>query len=179
MAGTLTVQNLQGPSSGANANKIIVPSGQTLHAAGHVVQVAHGTQAGNSNTSTSTAWQDTGLSVSITPTSDTSKILVFASTIVGINSSPSLRARIDLRLTNSDVSEISFESRYQGTDDQSTGNLAVISSPHGYFSPASTSAQTYKVQARPANGSSNETDEMYLSWYTGGTQTITAMEIAQ
>ena len=32
MAGTLTVQNLQGPSSGANANKIIVPSGQTLDA---------------------------------------------------------------------------------------------------------------------------------------------------
>ena len=30
MAGTLTVQNLQGPSSGANANKIIVPSGQTF-----------------------------------------------------------------------------------------------------------------------------------------------------
>ena len=30
MAGTLTVQNLQGPSSGANANKIIVPSGQTI-----------------------------------------------------------------------------------------------------------------------------------------------------
>ena len=34
MAGTLTVQNLQGPSSGANANKIIVPSGQTLEVAG-------------------------------------------------------------------------------------------------------------------------------------------------
>jgi hypothetical protein len=34
MAGTLTVQNLQGPSSGANANKIIVPSGQTLDASG-------------------------------------------------------------------------------------------------------------------------------------------------
>lgn len=30
MAGTLTVQNLQGPSSGANANKVIIPSGQTL-----------------------------------------------------------------------------------------------------------------------------------------------------
>ena len=30
MAGTLTVQNIQGPASGANANKIIIPSGQTL-----------------------------------------------------------------------------------------------------------------------------------------------------
>lgn len=51
MAGTLTVQNLQGPSSGANANKIIVPSGQTIDAsagtlvpsAGQVVQSVHGT----------------------------------------------------------------------------------------------------------------------------------------
>ena len=38
MAGTLTVQNLQGPASGANANKIIVPSGQTLDtSAGSVI----------------------------------------------------------------------------------------------------------------------------------------------
>lgn len=34
MAGTLTVQNLQGPSSGANANKILIPSGQTLDVSG-------------------------------------------------------------------------------------------------------------------------------------------------
>jgi len=34
MAGTLTVQNLQGPSTGANANKIIIPSGQTLDVSG-------------------------------------------------------------------------------------------------------------------------------------------------
>ena len=39
MASELTVQTLKGPTSGANANKIIVPSGHTLAAAGHVVQV--------------------------------------------------------------------------------------------------------------------------------------------
>ena len=32
MVGTLTVQNLQGPTSGANANKVIIPSGQTIDA---------------------------------------------------------------------------------------------------------------------------------------------------
>ena len=37
---TLHVENLKGLSSGGNANKIIVPSGQTLTAsAGHVIQV--------------------------------------------------------------------------------------------------------------------------------------------
>jgi hypothetical protein len=34
MAGTLTVQTLQGPSSGANANKLLIPSGQTLDVSG-------------------------------------------------------------------------------------------------------------------------------------------------
>jgi len=35
---TLVVENLKGPTTGANANKIIVPSGQTLTAVGHVIQ---------------------------------------------------------------------------------------------------------------------------------------------
>ena len=43
--GTLTVQTLQAPTSGANANKVLIPSGHTLDAsnglttpAGHVIQ---------------------------------------------------------------------------------------------------------------------------------------------
>ena len=39
---TLHVENLKGLSSGGNANKIIVPSGQTLTAPGHVIQVVSG-----------------------------------------------------------------------------------------------------------------------------------------
>lgn len=76
MAGTLTVQNLQGPSSGANANKIIVPSGQELHAAGHVVQVKEASTPPVHVTFTSLAYTDIGLSVSITPTSASSKLLI-------------------------------------------------------------------------------------------------------
>jgi len=37
MAGTLTVQNIQGPTSGDNANKIIVPSGHTLDASAGII----------------------------------------------------------------------------------------------------------------------------------------------
>ena len=39
MASELTVQTLRGPTSGANANKVLIPSSQTLHAPGHVLQV--------------------------------------------------------------------------------------------------------------------------------------------
>lgn len=39
MASELTVQTLRGPTSGANANTVLIPSSQTLHAPGHVIQV--------------------------------------------------------------------------------------------------------------------------------------------
>ena len=72
---TLHVENLKGLSSGGNANKIIVPSGQTLYAPGHVIQVVQG----STNTSVSgdnTTYTDTNLSATITPKSASSKILI-------------------------------------------------------------------------------------------------------
>jgi hypothetical protein len=75
MAGTLTVQNLQGPTSGANANKVIIPSGQELYAAGHVVQVQTGVKRGVVGTSSS-SYVASGLGVSITPKFSNSKLLI-------------------------------------------------------------------------------------------------------
>ena len=77
---TLHVENLKGLSSGGNANKIIVPSGQTLDAsngfvapAGHVIQ----TVVGSTNSlTTGTATFATIGSGSITPISTSSKILL-------------------------------------------------------------------------------------------------------
>ena len=72
---TLIVENLKGPTTGSNANKIIVPSGQTFSAVGHVIQTvynSHNTgvtlQAGGA--------VETGLAASITPKFASSKILV-------------------------------------------------------------------------------------------------------
>jgi hypothetical protein len=72
---TLQVENLIGPTSGSNANKVIIPSGQTLDAsngfippAGSVVQVV---KTGGTNpyyTSTnSTSFVATNLHIDITP----------------------------------------------------------------------------------------------------------------
>ena len=49
MASELEVTTIRGLSSGADANKIIVPSGQTLSAPGHVIQVVQGTRGEMSN----------------------------------------------------------------------------------------------------------------------------------
>ena len=71
MASELIVQTIQGPSSGANANKVIIPSGHTLDAsggtlvpsAGAVVQVAY------LHIHNTTAYDDITVSASTTTTS--------------------------------------------------------------------------------------------------------------
>ena len=81
---TLHVENLKGLSSGSNANKVIIPSGQTLEVADNVrhddlpsgsvlqvVEASFGTQVTFDNAS---GWL--GFSGSITPKSSSSKILV-------------------------------------------------------------------------------------------------------
>lgn len=74
MAGILTVQTIQGPTSGANANKVIIPAGQTLDAsAGSLLPSVDGVvqvkMAKTTTTSefTSTTFISTPLSVTITP----------------------------------------------------------------------------------------------------------------
>jgi hypothetical protein len=88
MAGTLTVQNLQGPSSGANANKVLIPSGQTLDVsggtlvpdAGAVVQCVQYYNASNSAISTtSTSLVASGISKTITPKYSNSLIIIQSS----------------------------------------------------------------------------------------------------
>lgn len=79
MAGTLTVQNLQGPSSGANAGKIMVPSSHELYAPGHVIQVVQstlGTTASGATGTGANTFYDSGLQASITLNSLNSKVLV-------------------------------------------------------------------------------------------------------
>lgn len=154
-------------------------SGNGVQIPGHVVQVVHNTQTGASASSTTLSYADTGLSVSITPSSTSSKILVFVNTNVAANRHSGNVARYDIRLVNGDASVIGCDKRYIGTDYQASGNLSLIDALQGYFSPASTTAQTFKVQARIAAGLSNQANNIVFAWYTGAIHTITAMEIAQ
>ena len=66
MASELIVQTIQGPSSGANANKVIIPSGHTLDAsegftppAGYVVQIASGYNSTQFSGSSTGVWNAT------------------------------------------------------------------------------------------------------------------------
>jgi hypothetical protein len=197
MAGTLTVQTIQGPTSGANANKIIIPSGQTLDAsagvltpsAGQVIQVVSTTKTDTFSTSSSSFVDVTGLNVSITPTSATSKILIFTnvnlsgstryhgmqlvrnSTAIGIGDASSVRTRLTVSATSN--------------EDNASDAFAMHNSSASFLDePNTTSLTTYKVQVRYfwtgtqttyVNRAPNDGDAAYSS---RGISTITVMEIA-
>lgn len=85
--GTLTVQTLQAPTSGANANKVIIPSGHTLDASngfispnGYILQVKRGF---NTNTVTVNASTGTGASVTLNRLDASSNfVIIVAAAIV-------------------------------------------------------------------------------------------------
>lgn len=75
---TLHVENLKGPTSGANANTIIVPSGQSFSAPGHVVQVGHtyNHQVSSHQSVASTSLVGSGVTCTLTPLSTNNKFIV-------------------------------------------------------------------------------------------------------
>jgi hypothetical protein len=84
MASKIIVNEISAPTTGANANKVIIPSGVTLDASGgglttpsgHIIQVVTARSEGPAISSTSTGFVNSGLGISITPKFATSKIVV-------------------------------------------------------------------------------------------------------
>tara|TARA_Y100000592_G_C5452198_1_gene309356 strand:+ start:256 stop:774 length:519 start_codon:yes stop_codon:yes gene_type:complete len=172
MAGTLTVQNIEGPSSGANANKVILNTGQTLYAPGHVVQVVQATYA-TETVSGSGSFTDTGLSVSITPTSTSSKVLVMVNVASsGVVNNGGADARGNFRIERGGSTILGSDIR--SYDYGNSGSILFGAFFLSFLdSPASTSALTYKLQQQLSTGASIRVCE--------GNNTIAmqAMEIAQ
>jgi hypothetical protein len=155
------------------------------YAPGGVVQVQSTSKTDAYTGAGAGAWTDiTGLSVSITPKSSSSKIMVMASVHGGCQNNMQIRI---VRNTTAilvgnaagsrpQASAISF---YDGGDGNVTRTMPVI----GYDSPATTSAVTYKIQWWNAqattvffNRGRNDTDNTDSA---RGHSSITVMEIAQ
>ena len=173
---TLHVENLKGLTSGGNANKIIVPSGQTLTAPGHVIQVVSDAHTSSSRlfTTTSTTFSATGLNVSITPKFNTSKIMIVISSSANNND-----------VTNGDqvIYSLYRDSTNLGHSTNGFGSIrgtsgtAVRGSLHISYmdSPATTSAVSYELYARTSNSRTN----IEIAGSSGTRHSIIAMEIAQ
>ena len=177
MAGTLVVQNLQGPSSGANANKVLIPSGQTLYAAGHVVQVIHASN-GTEVTNATTSFIDTGTQATITPSSTSSKILILLEQHVRHQTNYDQGVGFKIFRGNTAIltSSTNFDEYNYDGDTTTAFDSRGRRSLQWFDSPNTTSATTYKVQAALYRGDYGPVMKFQDS---GNYSFMTLMEIAQ
>lgn len=174
---TLTLPN--------NTGTILTNATTTGFPAGSVLQVVSATKTDTfSRTSSSSDFGDvTGLSVSITPSSASNKILIFANVSIGVTTSQRGTFRI-VRDSTAIAVATSAGNRMAGTsafESRSTGDIIPT---NGCFldSPNTTSATTYKIQVSIegsqlvyVNRSSSDGD---VNTITRTASTITVMEIA-
>jgi hypothetical protein len=185
---TLNVKNLQGISP---SNRVTIPAGQTLYAPGHVLQVQQTvkTDVWSATPAATTYAVVTGLSVTITPSSTASKILVMLNMWIGIQSYlfKGLVKRNGIIMVQGDAYGSRPRTTFAGGPYAGGSNEAYSMSQIAFNyldSPGITTPCTYTVEA--ANYTTNT---IYVNrshqWqnttdYDGvPVSTITAMEIAQ
>lgn len=136
-----------------NANRITIPSGHTLYAPGHVIQVVTGSTTTPTAT-TGTAWVDTTLSATITPKLASSKIIAIVTQALYIQRS-STYANAGFRLLR-DATAIDDNASNIQVGIYANGSSAVdnrqVASRSYLDSPNSTSALVYKTQITTTNG---------------------------
>jgi hypothetical protein len=151
-----------------------------LQRAGNVLQVVQATTSTTVTVSTAT-YTDTGLSASITPTSATSKILIFVNQTTRVSRSGNSAEFGSRLLRGSTNILVPLE---DGTGPYEFGGSAVGPTALVYAtrasinyldSPNTTSSVTYKTQGRPYF---SETLNFQPTATTNGTSTIILMEIA-
>jgi hypothetical protein len=143
-------------SSRITGSGITYTDGSTQTVAGKILNVVQTVKTSvTAITSSTTTWQDIGVSASITPKSTTSKILVeFTSTTADTsysqNSSYMKMIRIVRNSTVVGVGDIRGTEEAATTYNQSTYSNDFAQPLHAQYldSPSTTSAITYKIQAR-------------------------------
>ena len=178
MAGTLQVENLIGPTTGANTNTVSIPSGQTLHAPGHVIQVVHETGANAEVTGSSNTWFNGPLSVSITPKFTTSKILFTWSQPFRLEGSGSItRGGISVVRDGTSIwNTLGLVEMFQVRGTSGAQELSNVGCGNVLDAPNTTNQITYYVQGLwyPDSGTTN-----MRMWRGSRGATATALEIAQ
>ena len=137
---------------------------------GKVLQVVNATYSTQVSTSSST-FIDTGLTATITPTSATSKVLVFVCQMGVAKSAGNSNNRVGLRLLRSGSSIIDFAADHLITSTTLEQNGSA--STTFLDNPATTSATTYKTQFN----SPGSTATSYVQYFGSVSSTITLMEI--
>ena len=182
MAGTLSVQKIQGLATSATPTVVEIASGHTLHQPGTTLQTVSLTSQ-SSNSTTSTSFVQIGDTLSITPKFATSKILITMYYVMRhVGNTYSVAAAIGRGTTSNNLANIQgivrhpgFNSYTSSTSHTNQHQLTIV-----YLdSPATTNATTYKVQV----GGDGTASTIYVNrYYAGnsyhGISTLTLMEVA-
>jgi hypothetical protein len=168
MASIVSVEQIKGLASGSTPNTISIPSGQKLHAPGHIIQIQSTPLLGQVSFSTVSTWNQTNHSCSITPQFSTSKIFVMLTTsIVHSNSAGDNLVQIKRGST-----VVTGDNIYSSNSNWKGYNVTLMK----LDSPATTSAITYTVQCWHNGGG----QMLYNYTNYGFTESVlTAMEIPQ
>tara|TARA_Y100001937_G_scaffold93524_1_gene126683 strand:+ start:19280 stop:19798 length:519 start_codon:yes stop_codon:yes gene_type:complete len=172
MASELTVQTIKGPSSGGNANKILIPAGQELHAPGHVIQVVNNQSNSGSISTTSGQYISTPYTATITPKFSSSKIYVdlsFSVLLRGGGSGAALGFSLKRGSTR-------ITSSVNNPHEMFFGDATLMANRQHYAyldSPNTTSSTTYSLEAYPRYSQTTEFDSRNSTW------SMTLWEIAQ
>jgi len=166
---------------GTNGHILTADSTQSLGlkwaapaAGGKVLQVVEGTNSVESS-STSSAYADTGLSVSITPSAATSKVLLIVTQTLGYVNSANEECNAKWQLLRDATSILAADYAVVGTFTgiSNTGRLSTYNALTKLDSPASTSAITYKTQFARRTGANSTV----FTEFGDAPATIIAMEI--
>lgn len=190
MASKIIVNEIGAPTTGANANKIIVGSGQkivgtdavSVYAPGTVVNMETVEVAGTSaNQGNPGSFTDTGVSLTVTPKLTNSKFTVVVHQVIAIDDGTN-HTRVDFRalaVQDSNTTEI-YRMDYYGHDGQSPGRVMKNCSGSGVYTNTTGNQITFKTQVQAANGQNNsECGLIHMRWYDDSKHTITVLEIAQ
>jgi len=173
------------PASFTAGQVLTAAQQNALRGAFRVLQVVSTTKADTTST-TSTSFVDlTGMSVSITPKSTTSKVLVMVTAQGSATSTGSMYIRLmrdSTAIAIGDAAGSRTRASF-GIDTNATTDYAYSGSICHLDSPATTSATTYKLQwnsgdsggAAYLNRGSGDADNLYYGRYASS---ITVMEIA-
>ena len=140
-------------------------------AGGKILQVVSAVLEGGSRSTSSSTYSDTLLSASITPSSDSSKILVLVHQAGCGKVSSNTRIRVKLLRDSTDIHTMSFSD----ADTASTSANAIGTISAAYLdSPSTTSSVTYKTQF----ASSANTASVFVN-NGGGSGSIVLLEVSE
>jgi hypothetical protein len=145
---------------------------------GQVLNVVNNTQ----KSTTSTSFVDMDMSLAITPSATSSKILVqvhLNGAFINTSSSEGIQTRLQVTPSGGSAATIAVYNGYGLQAEANSGSATLSGST--LHSPSSTSAQTYKIQLRSKNGNAvilgaNDSSNATLS-DTSTNSMITLMEV--